>query len=387
MMVGRTLAIAAALGVALLPGMASASTGWALQPLSSEYDGSSVNSMLESVSCVSGSSCMAVGVNQARIAPYFSLAEYWNGSTWQPQSMPYPADSGGDWSNIDLRGVKCISTFCMAVGQYVNTSGAGKTLGENWNGSSWSLQSTVNPTGASSSQLNSVACTTTANCTAVGYYKNSSGTNLPLAEHWDGSTWALQSLPATTGGHLLEVSCTSASACTAVGYAGSSGLADRWNGSTWKTQAVPKPSGASKLSLKSVKCVSSSVCMAVGATGNLAGNSPSGTLVSERWNGTAWKVQTIKAPSAATASELNGISCTSTTSCYAVGDDYQPTYAETYTLAEYWNGTSWTIQSTPNPYIGGNFLLSVSCVSSTACEATGDYFSDNSQAAFAIQRT
>ena len=43
---------------------------------------------------------------------------------------------------------------------------------------------------------------------------------MTLAEVWDGSTWTVQSTPNPTGatsGSLYGVSCTSATACTAVG--------------------------------------------------------------------------------------------------------------------------------------------------------------------------
>jgi hypothetical protein len=41
-------------------------------------------------------------------------------------------------------------------------------------------------------------------------------------------------------------------------------------------------------------------------------------------------------------------------------------------LAEQWNGSAWTIQSTPNPTGSNqNELYAVSCASSTTCTAVG----------------
>lgn len=68
---------------------------------------------------------------------------------------------------------------------------------------------------------------------------------------------------------------------------------------------------------------------------------------------------------------LRGVSCTSSTACTAVGDYVG---ASTFvTLAEAWNGTKWAIKKTPNPPVTtiGSFLTSVSCTSSTACTAVG----------------
>ena len=42
-------------------------------------------------------------------------------------------------------------------------------------------------------------------------------------------------------------------------------------------------------------------------------------------------------------------------------------------LAEAWNGTSWTIQSSPSPPSGfASSLLGVSCYSTSDCTAVGD---------------
>lgn len=55
-------------------------------------------------------------------------------------------------------------------------------------------------------------------------------------------------------------------------------------------------------------------------------------------------------PTSGTALEwgFEGISCTASSACTAAG--YQETSTgTTETLAEAWNGTSWTVQTTPNP--------------------------------------
>ena len=40
-------------------------------------------------------------------------------------------------------------------------------------------------------------------------------------------------------------------------------------------------------------------------------------------------------------------------------------------LAEVWNGSGWTVLSTPNPTVGANQLLRVSCATTTSCVAIG----------------
>jgi hypothetical protein len=69
--------------------------------------------------------------------------------------------------------------------------------------------------------------------------------------------------------------------------------------------------------------------------------------------------------------ELNSVSCTSTTNCMAVGDDFDgATGTADVTLAAQWNGTTWTAVSTPSP-AAFSALLSVSCSSTVHCVAVG----------------
>jgi hypothetical protein len=91
---GRILAAVAALGVALLPGVASAGTGWVIQPTVNPGVGEGSVNTLESVSCISASSCIAVGTSGTGSLvtgnPTMTLAESWDGSSWQQQATPNP---------------------------------------------------------------------------------------------------------------------------------------------------------------------------------------------------------------------------------------------------------------------------------------------------------
>jgi hypothetical protein len=169
------------------------------------------------------------------------------------------------------------------------------------------------------------------------------------------------------------VSCTSASACTAVGqYVTGAGttatLAERWNGTAWTVQSTPAPSGATASFLQEVSCPSASACT---AAGNYETSTGATVTLAESWNGTAWTVQSTPSPSGAIAAFLDGVSCPSASSCTASGW-YQISSGAYETLAETWNDTAWTVQSTPNP--GGatdSYLFGVSCPSVSACAAVG----------------
>ena len=82
--------------------------------------------------------------------------------------MP-PAALAAGWSVVpsaplqvpagSLSGVSCVSTSaCTAVGHYTNKAGDEVTLAERWDGTSWAIQTTPNPTGAIGSELSGVSC-------------------------------------------------------------------------------------------------------------------------------------------------------------------------------------------------------------------------------------
>ena len=347
--------------------MAAASAQSSQRPSS----GTSLESELYGVSCSSASACTAVGDDENSADTSVSLAERWNGTAWAVQSTPTPTGSQATYFDA----VSCFSaSACTAVGNYVSSAGISVSLAERWNGTSWSVQSTPNPSGATGSFLEGVSCTSASACTAVGYYLTS-GTFQTLAENWNGTAWSIQSTPTPSGsigGFLNGVSCTSASACTATGFYETSTseltLAEGWNGTAWAIQSTPAPTGATAAELYGVSCTSTSACTAVG---NYVTSAGATVTLAERWNGTAWSVQSTLTPSGAIAGYLNGISCTSASVCTGVGW-YETSPGAYETLAENWNGTAWSVQSTPNPSgASASYLLGVSCTATPSCTAAG----------------
>src|SRR5690242_18204475 len=98
------------------------------------------------------------------------------------------------------------------------------------------------------------------------------------------------------------------------------GLAAAAGGATsWSIVASPNPTGSSGSYLNGVSCKSGAGCFAVGYS--TTASNPGTTLI-ERWNGTSWSILASPNPAGATGSYLNGVSCTSATSCLAVGYSY-----------------------------------------------------------------
>ena len=326
-------------------------------------------SALSDVSCVSATSCVAVGNYENSVGNDLTLAEVWNGATWKIQKTPNPA---GATSSI-LSGVSCTSaasrTTCTAVGEYWSTSGE-LTLAEVWNGATWKIQKTPNPAGSTASAFNSVSCKVASRCTAVGWYQNTY--QFVLAEVWNGATWKIQKAPTPTvsgesGGSLSSVSCGSASACAAVGYSGvlNTSFSEVWDGSTWMIHHIPNPQKIGASNLYSVSCTSPASCTAVGF---FLHSSFVDTTLAEVWNGAHWKIQATPNPPRRVIRQLLGVSCIPG-ACTAIG--YSETASPWATLAEVWNGSTWKLQKIPNQTNQIDKLTGVSCTSATACTAVG----------------
>jgi hypothetical protein len=111
--------------------------------------------------------------------------------------------------------------------------------------------------------------------------------------------------------------------------------------------------------------------MAVGrsfATGALAE-----VTLAESWNGSTWSVVPTPDPAGSQGSFFNSVSCTAANACTAVGN-YINAAGSTVPLAEAWNGSAWSIQPTPDP--GGStfsVLRAVSCTAANACTAVGEH--------------
>jgi hypothetical protein len=353
-------------------------------------------SRLYGVSCSSPTACTAVGASiqgahrsgaardragpgrgrtAASGAPLAAtLAEAWNGTTWSIQATPNPT---GTAEGLDLLvGVSCQSaSSCTAVGSSApGGSNTTATLGEAWDGTAWSIVTIPAPTRFASA-LAGVSCGSAA-CTTVGYFRNDSGTHQTLAEASAGSGWVVQPTPNPPGAvssFLVGVSCGAPTACTAVGlYDNSPGtsrtLAEIWNGTAWRIRRTQDPPGLRNDSLVSVSCSAASACMAVGKVSGPR----AGSTLAESWNGTTWTIRPVPTPPT-TFAELSGVSCASPSACIAVGY-YRNSVGEAEPLAESWNGTAWSLQPVPGPAGGTDFVLdSVSCTATAACTAVGSY--------------
>jgi hypothetical protein len=339
------------------------------------------DNQLFGVSCKHAGDCLAVGANTNGGGGFGSLLAYlWNGTAWKASPIHLPSGATGG----TLTNVSCTSGGCMAVGFY-RKSNRDFPLAEFWTGNNWVLPAQpVTVAGGSQHILENVSCITAQACAATGFYVPTSNSNneVALAETWNGSAWKAfkPPTPATPFSNLDAVSCATTHFCLAAGTyfdssnAGQPLLADVWDGGSWHQVAVAQPTptrGWANIVL-GVSCPSSTSCAAVGATGQVQSN---GTLVisafAEVLSGSAWTLTSVPMP-AGQQSALFAPSCTSPTSCVAVGG-VGPLHTDNdaHAAAAVWNGSAWKVKVLTPPAGQGSSLEGIDCVTATNCVAVG----------------
>ncbi|HEX5376365.1 MAG TPA: DUF6531 domain-containing protein [Solirubrobacterales bacterium] len=327
------------------------------------------------VSCVGPSTCHIVATDGGGTAGTWGLFSW--GSTFRAFAAPEGASS---WK---LRDVSCSSeTACTAVGYRYSSATGYKTLVERYDGTSWSIQASAEPSeGNGFRAMSSVSCASSTQCMAVG-----EAAGKPFTEKWNGTQWTPVSIPGSAEGFLEDVSCASATSCMAVGHRGwwewmgsswqSSTLAMSWDGSEWSVLETPEPSEellVDGANLSAVSCLSASSCVAVGSFFTKYGEEGNEEkTLTEVWDGSEWTTRPSTSPDI--FSTLAGISCTATSQCTAVGSA-RPINKDTnnmVTLGERWNGEEWTTQATVSPETRTELKLTdTSCTSATKCMAVG----------------
>src|SRR5947209_11172460 len=89
-----------------------------------------------------------------------------------------------------------------------------------------------------------------------------------------------------------------------------------------------------------------------------------------------WSV--VPSPNGSSSSNLSGVAAVSANDIWAVGSSgNQRSGAQT--LIEHWNGSSWSVVTSPSPATGNNELFSVSAASASSIWAVGFLTNNTSQ--------
>jgi alpha-tubulin suppressor-like RCC1 family protein len=347
-----SLAVTAGAGGSVAPGSAAApgpsSSVWRVQntpdPSMPGGDGS-LDDGLASVSASSTTDAWAVGDSLDSLNP-FPLAEHWNGTSWKAAAVPLPAGSSG----AVLDGVDDISpSNAWAVG----TLDGDQTLIEHWTGTAWAVVPSTNPeTGVGTTDdLEAIAGAGADDLWAVGSFGSSDEDfNAVLLEHWNGTSWTFFAPPVKGEQFGRAVTAVASNDVWVVGEQGGgpSTLSLHWNGTAWSEVPTPQLNDGEEPGnlLTGVTATGPDNVWASGYEFNVDQENLSDPYLLH-WIGKAWAL--VKVPDLGSeGSQLFAVTALSATDVWAGGVTFE-TDAGALTLAEHFDGTSWSAQPSLDP--------------------------------------
>ncbi|MBV9102266.1 MAG: hypothetical protein JO060_01680, partial [Candidatus Eremiobacteraeota bacterium] len=240
---------------------------------------------------------------------------------------------------------------------------------------SWTLFPTIDPY-PNGNQLLAVSGTSGSDVWEVGAAFHKLGSR-GYALHWNGSAWATypETDPHGHGGQLSGVAAITPNDVWVVGaqypterYASPLAMIEHWNGSAFSEVTAPPVSGAATV-LYGIASFGASDVWAAGGSQTASGPENSYLV---HWDGTAWKlVSSPNVPNNST--NLVAVAGTSGNDVWAVGDYYGNPSSNYATLAEHWDGSTWSIVPTPNVSGHSGRLNAVVAIAPSDAWAVGEY--------------
>jgi hypothetical protein len=289
-------------------------TRWSV--VKSPNTSASIN-ILEAVAAVSANDVWAAGIGITGFSTT-PLIEHWNGIAWSIVTNPGTTVGG-------LAGVAVVAANdAWAVGTGL-TGDEDSTLTLHWNGAAWSLVPSPNVGPEVDNGLAGVTAIASDDVWAVGTQQPTSLTNPhTLTLHWDGTVWTIvpsANTSQTSANHLLAAAAVASDDVWATGFTGSIALAEHWDGNSWSVVSTPLIIG---------------------------GSSPF----------------------------LSGAVALASDNVWSVGQFFQSSRSRSRTLTEQWNGSSWSIVSSPNNGNSHNFLNAVAATPGGTLWAVGAFYNN-----------
>jgi hypothetical protein len=232
---------------------------------------------------------------------------------------------------------------------------------------SWNVISSPNP-GVGNESLYGIAAVSANNVWAVGNTQNNGvGNPQTLIEHWNGTSWSVVSSPNPGSNNILYAVARvpGTKQIWAVGLYYNNNLnqtlIEHWDGATWSVINSPNPSSLFNV-LYGVTAISANNVWAVGysVTSN-AGPTPTHALI-EHWDGTSWTVVSSPNPGSI-YNYLNGVTFISASNVWVVGSYLSS--GNLQTLTERWNGKKWSVIPSPNVGTQGSSFINAARVPGT----------------------
>jgi hypothetical protein len=366
---------------------------------------------VNSVSCASAGNCSAGGYYLGSSGFQVFVVSQVHGTWGKAIEVPGTA-ALNTRGNADIHSVSCASAGnCSAGGDYSNGTQRFQAFVVSQAGGTWSKAIEVPGTAALNQDANatvtSVSCASAGNCSAGGYYTDSSGGLHAFVVSQAHGTWSKAievpgAAALNTGGsaEVTSVSCASAGNCSAGGYyLGSSGqqafVVSQSNG-TWHTaREVPGTAALNtggKAVVTSMSCASAGNCSAGGAYETSSGKFQA--FVVSQAHGT-W-VKAIEVPGTAALNHdgnagIASVSCSSAGNCSAGGAYHDSSGNFQGFVVSQASGT-WgkaiEVPGTAALNTGGSAdVTSVSCAPAGNCSAGGFYTDSSGQQAFVDSKT
>ena len=332
---------------------------------------------LNAVTARAADDAWAVGFqNDNQLNGARTLTEHWDGGKWtvvpSPNPGSTPACQGQNSGNV-LNAVAAVSaTSVWAVGFSFDCSSDLKPMILHFNGVRWNVVASPALRTTGNSALNGIVVLAANNIYAAGYQPAANGAVLTLIEHFDGHAWSVVRTPNAnqTGNVLTSISANSPADIWAVGNQVAPNtavltLALHFDGAVWSVVPTPNPLTSSTLDqnvLTSIRAFSADDVTAVGFI--LDFNRQQELTLVEHWDGAGWTV--IESPNVSNGTgalnTLTGVSGASSTDLYAVGFfSNASTAGQPETLVEHFDGTNWSILSSPTrglaQHLNGVFAL------------------------------
>jgi len=297
-----------------------------------------------------------------------------SGNTSRNRVLPAvtPINNCGYWKVVNTTNVPSVNNYLnasavltipgkdivqvvWAVGYYTDSNGHAQTLIEKRKGTTWTVIPSPSP--GFNNVLTGVIVNSLTSALAVGYSYTTdpSVDGQTLVEQWDGTSWTIVSSPNPGTANVLNAvtQIPGSSLVLSVGSVDGQPLIEQFDGTNWVNVPAPSPAGTAA-TLNGI-LITTNGGWAVGSYVNGSGNTQ--TLV-ERLKSSIWKLVSSPNAPGTDGSILTGVAKISSSNTFlAVGYSTTISSNTTATLIEQWDGSSWSVVSSPN--VGNSALFAI----------------------------
>ena len=309
-----------------------------------------------------------------------TFAEHYNGQKWTAVRTP---NTGPNFSSF--YGATASDGWAWAVGERLNANYQDRGLIEAWNGHAWSIADNPQP-GSVRDMFFAASALSPSDVWVVGDQEGSNGLFETLAEHWDGSSWSVLPTPdpGSSGNHLYAVDAVSPDNVWAAGQQlgaqyPDNGLVEHWDGHSWSVVILPASSSASVL-LDGLAVGSDGTVWVAGEADSPQGGRP----LIEYYQAGVWQVAALPASAGSVWTNLYAITVVGST-VWAVGTYVDPATDNNNALVLSGQDGAFNVDQAPDPGSGSNILGGLTAIDGQLW-AAGVYDNGGSEIPFVEHR-